>query len=91
MRTVVRPDPIGTNVDNGYSRTNERLVIRKDTRVESRRGPRWPGKAQAKDQTAREPKKGEFLTNGSLIRTKTLLLAALRVWELKQPGENSSA
>ena len=29
---------------------------------------------------------GDFLPTGSLVRTKTLLLAALRVWELKQRG-----
>jgi hypothetical protein len=67
------------------------LVIRKNTREGIRREPRWPGKARVKEQAARNTQKGEFLTNGSLMRTKTLLLAALRVWELKQPGENQSA
>jgi hypothetical protein len=51
---------------------------------------RRPAKITYRGTTANGPvnEDRELVAYGTLMRTKNLLLAALRVWELKQPEQN---
>lgn len=53
--------------------------------LEKPRGRGRPRKVAVKPAKGSSPPK-EMAAVGTLTRTKTLLLAALRVWELKQRG-----
>jgi hypothetical protein len=75
----------GTNTDNGDRRNQRKVVIRKPSVVGHQQESKFSAKRQnripgASAQVNRNPEAGNSLT-----RTKTLLLAALRVWELRNP------
>jgi hypothetical protein len=50
------------------------------------KGKRRGRPRKAAPAAAAPPEQREYAAPGSLTRTKSLLLAALRVWELKQRG-----
>jgi hypothetical protein len=68
--------PVTTGGELKVSQATVRRVPKRKTQKKSKRGP----KAAAKTADG-EPVRAAV---GTLTRTKSLLLAALRVWELKQ-------
>jgi hypothetical protein len=74
--------PTNTGVMNSSGQFSmSDLTARRGRKSKARRRGRPRKQSANNDHTNDEP---EIAAPGSLTRTKTLLLAALRVWELKQ-------
>jgi hypothetical protein len=74
--------PTNTGVMNSSEQFSvSDLTARRGRKSKARRGSRPRKQSATSDHTNDEP---ELAAPGSLTRAKALLLAALRVWELKQ-------